>query len=404
MADLRVVDHTRDRYHSLAISSVWELAKIRKTRVLVVGAGALGNEVCKNLAMMGVQLIVVLDRDTVEMANLSRSVFFREKDHGRPKTEVIARQVKDLNPDVQVLQMPGDLDSELGLGVVRRMDIVFSCLDSRLARRSLNRLCGKVGKLWVDGAMEDLLGEVSVFVAGEGPCYECSLTQTQKTWIAQATSCRGIALRNLSLGKVPTTPTMGSIIAALQIQEGIKVLHGDLKNSLAGKRLIVNCNINDFYVTSSQRNEDCDGHDQFGTVTEMPAFTAQGTSARALIGRFKDDTGEDGFVELGREVVTEFRCENCNKTEHLGEPLHVVDESRQLCPQCGQARQVNTTHAVKGDETYADWPLNRLGIPKLDVVEVRGERSVLWYELTGDAESLGLEVPEPAAAAVPSLV
>src|SRR4029077_9827904 len=118
------------------------------------------NEVCKNLAMMGVSLIVVLDRDTVETANLSRSVFFREKDHGRAKTEAIGERLRELNPDVEILKLTGDLDSELGLGLIRRMDVVFSCLDSRLARRSVNRMCGKVGKTWVDGAMEDLLGEV----------------------------------------------------------------------------------------------------------------------------------------------------------------------------------------------------------------------------------------------------
>ncbi len=75
MTDLQIKDPAMDRYHSLALSSAWELAKIRQASALVVGAGALGNEVCKNLAMMGVALIVVLDRDTVEVANLSRSAF-----------------------------------------------------------------------------------------------------------------------------------------------------------------------------------------------------------------------------------------------------------------------------------------------------------------------------------------
>src|SRR5215467_10446636 len=112
-------------------------------------------------------------------------------------------------------------------------------------------MCAKVGKSWVDGAMENLLGEVAAFVPGQGPCYECNLSQMERILIAEAASCRGVALRNLALGKVPTTSTMGSIVAALQVQEGVKLLQGDLRNSLAGKRLVINCNINDFYVTSS---------------------------------------------------------------------------------------------------------------------------------------------------------
>ena len=388
MSDLRIVDHTKDRYYSLAISSVWELARIRKARVLVIGAGALGNEVCKNLAMMGVQLMVILDRDTVEAANLSRSVFFRDSDHGRTKTVVLSERLRELNPDVEIVTVNGDLDGALGLGVVRRMDVIFSCLDSRLARRAVNRICAKVQKAWVDGAMENLLGEVAVFVPGQGPCYECNLTQVEKTLIAEAASCRGVALRNLALGKVPTTSTMGSIVAALQVQEGVKLLHGDFKNSLVGKRLVINCNINDFYITSSDPNEDCDGHESFGEIREVPEFCAEQTSAQDLLTRFRNESGEDGFVELGREIVTELLCPACGAAETLGEPIRTINEELQRCPQCGNARQLNTTHVVKGTESYANWPLRRLGIPALDVLEVRGVTTAAWYELTGDLPSL----------------
>src|SRR5688572_25832387 len=102
MPSIKVHDRSRDRYHSLSISKVWELDRLRKARALVVGAGALGNEVVKNLAMMGVSLIVILDRDTVETANLTRSIFFREADHGSSKADVMAGRVKALNPDVEI--------------------------------------------------------------------------------------------------------------------------------------------------------------------------------------------------------------------------------------------------------------------------------------------------------------
>ena len=69
----------------LVSHSFWELARVRKTSALVIGAGALGNEVCRNLAMIGVRLIVGLHRDIVEAANLSRSIFFRESDHLSPR-------------------------------------------------------------------------------------------------------------------------------------------------------------------------------------------------------------------------------------------------------------------------------------------------------------------------------
>lgn len=387
MTELQIKDPAMDRYHSLALSSVWELPRIRKARALVVGAGALGNEVCKNLALMGVALIVVLDRDTVEVANLSRSAFFRESDHGRLKAEVICERLKDLNPDVELQPLAGDLDEVLGLGVVRRADMIFSCLDSRIARRSLNRMCEKLGKPWVDGAMENLLGEVNAYLPGNGPCYECKLTAAAKTALAEAASCRGIALRNLSRGKVPTTSTMGSIIAGLQVQEAVKMLHGDYQNALVGKRLVVNCTINDFYVIESDRKADCPGHFRYGEVTEASSFSVASTSASDLLARFVTDTGQEGALDLGREVVIALRCNSCGETETLGQPLRSVREEAARCPHCRQIRELQTTHAVVGTEAYAHWPLAKLGIPRLDVLEVRGATAAAWYELTGDLES-----------------
>lgn len=228
----RITDVSRERYHALLINPHWDLARLRRARALIVGCGALGNEVAKNLAMMGVRLLGLLDMDTVEVANLTRSIFFRETDHGEPKCRVLARRVRDFNPDVEVMPLEGRVEEVLGLGLLRRFDLVFSCLDNRLARRALNRLCHKVGKPWVDGAMENLDGEVAVYGSDDGPCYECTLTRADREIIALAVSCKHVALANLESGKVPTTSTMGSIVAALQVQEALKVLHGDRKRAL----------------------------------------------------------------------------------------------------------------------------------------------------------------------------
>src|SRR5437763_814226 len=82
--------------------------------------GALGNEVAKNLTMMGVQLIVVVDRDTVDLTNLTRSVFYREADRGLPKATVLAGRLSELNPDVAAWGVVGSVPGALGLGVLRR--------------------------------------------------------------------------------------------------------------------------------------------------------------------------------------------------------------------------------------------------------------------------------------------
>lgn len=388
MAILKVQDRTKDRYHALTISTVWDRETVRNARALLVGAGALGNEVAKNLAMMGIAAIAVVDRDTVETANLTRSIFFREADHGQPKVKALASRVREFNPDVTVIPLKGELEDQVGLGLLRRMDLVFSCLDNRLARRTLNRMCEKVAKPWVDGSMEDLFGDVSVFRPRETACYECTLTSTDLLGIEQATSCRGIALQHVKAGRVPTTSTMGSIVSAIQVQEALKLLHGS-PHAMAGKRLVINGLLNDFYAVPLHRRPVCMGHFQIDNVTEVPEFTAGSSTPRDLLARFRSDTSATTcYIEVGRELMTELRCGGCGANEVLAKPVSRMAEAEARCPSCSRVRTPETTHVITGSEDFAGLSLQELGFPPLDLIEVRCQENVRWYELTGDLAAL----------------
>lgn len=384
----QIVDRSRDRYHSLSISSMWEIERVRQASAVIVGAGALGNEVAKNLVMMGVRRIFLVDRDTVEVSNLTRSIFFRERDHGRPKVAVLAERLREVNPDVEVVPLEGDLEDVLGLGVVRRSDLIFSCLDNRLARRTLNRMCQKLARAWVDGAMENLLGDVTAYHPDHGPCYECSLTRNDREIIAEAVQCQGIARANIALGKVPTLSTMGSIIAALQVQEGLKLLHGQAREEQAGTRLVMNCEANDFYPTHADRKDACEGHFRFGEITEVNEWSHRVTTTDDLLDRYRAETGDQGHVRLGRDILVGLRCQTCDQEEHLMTPLQAVDVERARCPSCGQVRKPRTTNVVTHDSPWSSWPLTRLYVPPLAILEVRGARECRWYELTGDEPAL----------------
>ena len=174
---LHIPNLQTDRLGTFEFISWWEREKVQAANVMIVGAGALGNEVIKNLALMGIGHLFIVDFDAIEAANLSRSVLFRETDNRRSKAEIAAARAKQLNPDVKVQYLNGDVTSELGLGVIRRMDVVIGCLDNREARLAINRYCYWMGKPWVDGAIQELLGLMRVFVPGEGACYECTLTE-----------------------------------------------------------------------------------------------------------------------------------------------------------------------------------------------------------------------------------
>jgi molybdopterin-synthase adenylyltransferase len=142
-----------DRYARLRLIPWWDQPRLLRARILVVGAGALGNEVLKNLALVGVGRIYVIDFDRVEAANLTRSVLFRARDRGRPKAEVAAEAVRDLNPDVRVTACCGNVLTDVGLGMFRDADVVIGCLDNREARLWVNRCCWKTARLgWTEAS------------------------------------------------------------------------------------------------------------------------------------------------------------------------------------------------------------------------------------------------------------
>lgn len=223
--EITVADLEEDRYSRLRLIPWWDQSKLKNAKVMVVGAGALGNEVIKNLALVGVGNILIIDMDIIENSNLSRSVLFRAEDCGRLKAEVAAERAMEINPDINVTWMNADIVNDVGLGVFACMDVVIGGLDNREARLAINQSCWKVNVPWVDGAIEVLHGVARVFVPPDGACYECTMGEVDYRILNARRSCTLLSKEEMISGKVPTTPTIASIIAGVQVQEVLKLLH-----------------------------------------------------------------------------------------------------------------------------------------------------------------------------------
>ena len=87
---------SEDRFDRFRLIGWWDQERLAKSRVLVIGASALGNEIIKNLAMLGVGNLFITDLDRIENSNLSRSILYREADNGLGKAEVAARGTRYL--------------------------------------------------------------------------------------------------------------------------------------------------------------------------------------------------------------------------------------------------------------------------------------------------------------------
>lgn len=382
---LVITDPESDRYHTFGYISWWRQEVVREATVLVVGAGALGNEVLKNLALMGVGQILIVDFDTIEDSNLSRSVLFRENDRGRSKAEVAAEGVKSLNPDVAVKAWHGDINYELGLGVFRHVDAIIGCLDNREARLSINRFSWAVQRPWVDGAIQELMGIVRVFWPGHGACYECTLTDSDYQMINLRYSCPLLARENILQGKVPTTPTSASIVAAFQTQEALKLIH-DMEVQ-PGKALMINGLTNDIYLTEYPIKEGCFSHSTMEPIVELPEVSSESTTLNQLLEIAQDRLGTETVLEFDQEIVVALECPNCGQNSDVFKRMAGLYESAFGCPNCGDRREMRLTHRLDGSEGFLNRKLAEFDVPPLGIVRARNGDKHLYLELTGDKES-----------------
>ena len=212
--------------------SHFEQELVNDAHIMVVGCGALGNEVLKDLALMGVRHLVLVDFDRVEPDNLSRSILFSRDDAaaGRYKVEAAADRLKQLNPDIEVRGIIGDIAYDVGLGLIRQMDVVIGCVDNRWARYCINRLCMRAGVPWVDGGIDGLEGTARVFRPGEN-CYACNLGPEGLKDLRRRMPCSGIIRHNEAAGRAATTPVIASIIGAVEVQEALKLIHREQLDS-----------------------------------------------------------------------------------------------------------------------------------------------------------------------------
>ncbi len=382
---LVITDPNADRYHTFGYISWWRQEVVRQATVMVIGAGALGNEVLKNLALMGIGRVLICDFDTIEDSNLSRSVLFRAADNGRRKVDAAASGVKELNPDVDVMPWHGDINFEMGLGAFRHVDAIVGCLDNREARLSINRFSWAIQKPWIDGAIQELMGIVRVFWPGRGACYECTLTDQDYQIIGLRYSCPLLARENLLQGKVPTTPTSASIVAAFQTQEALKIIHG--LEVQPGKAIMINGLTNDIYTTEYPEKKGCLSHSVLDPIIELPQVQSDQTTLAELLAIVRERLGNEAVLEFDGEIVTSMVCHTCGTEEPVFKKMARLYENEAICPTCNGRRDMQLTHRITGQEPYLTRTLAQMDLPPLAIVRGRNAKERAYFELTGDKET-----------------
>ncbi len=374
-----------DRFSRFRLIGWWDQKRLAEAKVLLIGVGAIGNEVLKNLALLGIGNVFVADLDTIENSNLSRSILFRGGDAGQSKAAVAAARAREIYPGLRIQPFHGNAVYDLGLGIYRWADVVIGGLDNREARVAINRGASRAGKVWIDGAIERLDGVARVFDPACGPCYECTMNDVDWKMLEARRSCALLTRSEMEQGKVPTTPTTASIIAGIQCQEAVKLLHG--LEMLSGRGFVFEGTSHQSYVVSYSRKDDCLSHDPYEPIEPLPLSVA-GTSLRDFLERARRDLGPRTVVEFNNDLLSALACPRCGTEEPAFKSLGKVRESEGKCPGCGSDRVPRTYHTIAGDEPFLDKTLAEVGVPAWDIVGARTGLKQKYYEFAGDASEV----------------
>jgi adenylyltransferase/sulfurtransferase len=351
------------RYARLEQIEWWRSDLVRHATALVAGCGALGNEVLKNLLLLGWGKVIVIDLDVLELSNLSRSILFRTEDIGQSKAHVMAKRAAEINADCQVIGLHGDLRLMVSAGMVARVDIVFGCLDNIAARLALNDLIGQSKCLWIDGGLSIWEGTINLFAPGQGACYACGLTAEDLYEINLRRSCPAYAARAYAAEGVPTTPTLSSIVGAYMVQLALRWLHE--RHAPSGfpvsAQLRFDTAHDRFWKLGLPENPDCalhpaalaNVHKDVIHFTETWAVNFQrlrqwlGTSALTV------------YLPVSLLVATE--CPECRFREEMA---HVaIAEETIVCAHCSASVIPSLTNHLLGEEDFLHLSPADMGFP-----------------------------------------
>jgi len=388
-----------DRFAIYKLMAYFREDVVRGGKIFCAGAGALGNEVLKNFALLGVGELWFADFDDIDASNLAKSVLFRPTDIGRAKVDVAAERLAQMDPEIDLHPISADVRFGIGLGVFRRMDVLTSVVDSIDARVGFNRIAAALGKPWLDAGIGELSWRVSCWDPPGGPCFECTMDDTMRyqQHLPYAPSCAPMAEAIRDMQRQPTSPLAAAMSGALLAQEALKLLH-DVRMEEPPPELTMPHGAQfyfgggDPYLETQLRRpvDGCPGHDYWGEVLEVPEFKAATTTLRELLERAGEALGvavQATSIRLGFDLIHEVYCHPCGHRAEYFSPARsrFVDLT---CPQCGGEARPDYKRALRATERFADRPLAALGFPPLHIFLVYGGDGRIAIELTGDEEEV----------------
>lgn len=311
--------------------------KLKRARVLCIGAGGLGSPLTLYLGAAGVGTLGIVDFDVVDFTNLQRQIVHRTEDVGRKKLDSAADTLRAINSNVEIRKFETRLSSANALELFREFDIIVDGTDNFPTRYLVNDACVLSGKPNVYGSIFRFEGQASVFATQEGPCYRCLYPEPPPPGLVPSCAEGGV------LGILP------GLVGVIQATETIKLILG-AGEPLIGRLLLVDALAMRFRELKLRKNPDCPVCGVNPTVKELIDYNqfcgirgeeaaAQTTMADMTVEELKKrlDQGDDLFVLDVREP---HEYQICNlggyliPLNDLPKRVSELDSSREIVVHC----------------------------------------------------------------------
>jgi molybdopterin/thiamine biosynthesis adenylyltransferase/rhodanese-related sulfurtransferase len=217
---------------------------LKKSRVLLIGAGGLGSPVALYLAAAGVGTLGLVDFDSVDLSNLQRQILHGSSGIGSPKIDSARDRLRDINPNVHVEAYETRFTSGNALDIARDYDLLIDGTDNFATRYLVNDTSVLLGIPNVYGSVYRFEGQASVFGAPNGPCYRCLFREPPPPDLIPSCAEAGV------LGVVP------GLVGTIQATEAIKLLLG-LGETLVGRLLLFDAMTMAFRTLEIRRDPEC---------------------------------------------------------------------------------------------------------------------------------------------------
>lgn len=379
---------------------------IKNIKILVVGVGAGGNELLKNLLLMGFGNLTIVDFDYIEDSNLSRTTLFRKEDIGKSKSIVAAERLREmaLHANPNIVGLHGNLMTDFGKGLFLEHDVVICCVDTQKARAYISDWCVLTKTPYFEMGFSEYDVDVCFFAPegnmtqrdgklieklptsdGAFPTFNGSFPVCLREEIGfgsfeeKRNSCSAFKVKDTNLAKIPTIQVSAAMAGVLIATELVKYLDG--KDVIKNKMLLYFGLTYETMICNYSRNPKCTIHDEKFDLIRIDV--SRDMPIGDILNQIELENNSRVILQLPDEFVISGKCHICGQKIDINKRKSEIWDDERWCTECRNTHE-NFSHIIEYANDFVIIPkeissgldsyiltktLGEVGVPSNDILQ-----------------------------------